>query len=41
MEITGSTIYWITRLDGIHNFLGILGVITCAPAVLSLIILFS
>lgn len=37
MEITESTIYWITRLDGIHNFLGILGVITCAPAVLSLI----
>lgn len=37
MEITESTIYWITRLDGIHNFLGILGVITGAPAVLSLI----
>lgn len=40
MEITESTIYWITRLDGIHNFLGILGVITCAPAVLSLMAFF-
>ena len=41
MEITGSTIYWITRMDGIHDFLIGLCIITSILAVLSLIILFS
>lgn len=41
MEITGSTIYWITRMDGIHDFLIGLCIITGILAVLSLIILFS
>ena len=41
MEITGSTIYWITRMDGIHDFLIVLCIITGILAVLSLIILFS
>ena len=41
MEITESTIYWITRMDGIHNFLIGLCVITGILAVLILIILFS
>lgn len=41
MEITESTVYWITRLDGIHNFLISLCIITGILAVLSLIILFS
>ena len=41
MEITESTVYWITRLDGIHNFLSILSIITGAPAVLSLIAFFA
>lgn len=41
MEITESTIYWITRLDGIHNFLISLCIITGFLAVLSLITFLS
>ena len=41
MEITESTIYWITRMDGIHDFLIGLCIITGILAVLILIILFS
>lgn len=41
MEITGSTIYWITRMDGIHDFLIVLCIITGILAVLILITLFS
>lgn len=37
MEITESTVYWVTRLDGIHNFLSILCIITGVPAVFSLV----
>lgn len=41
MEITESTVYWITRMDGIHDFLIGLCIITSILVVLSLIILFS
>lgn len=41
MEITESTIYWITRLDGMHNFLISLCIITGILAVLSLITFFA
>lgn len=41
MEITESTVYWITRLDGIHNFLISLCIITGILAVLSLITFFA
>lgn len=41
MEITGSTIYWITRMDGIHDFLIVLCIITGILAVLILITFFS
>ena len=41
MEITESTIYWITRLDGIHDFLIGLCIITGILAVLSLITFFA
>lgn len=41
MEITESTIYWITRMDGIHDFLIGLCIITGILAVLILITLFS
>ena len=41
MEITESTIYWITRMDGIHDFLIGLCIITGILAILILITLFS